>query len=77
MKKITLISFMFTLGLTAFLGASQTNAKSEGELSAGMVNPGHTEQPDWFKVSFLDLFADIDEAAEIDEIDPHFVGESH
>jgi len=40
------------------------NAKSEGELGAGMVNPGHKEQPDWFKVSFLDLFEDIEEAAD-------------
>lgn len=38
--------------------------KTEGELSAGMVNPGHKEQPDWFKVSFLDLFEDIEEAAD-------------
>ena len=39
-------------------------AKTEGELAAGMVNPGHKEQPDWFKVSFLDLFEDIEEAAD-------------
>lgn len=40
------------------------HASSEGELAAGMVNPGHAEQPSWFKVSFLDLFEDIEEAAE-------------
>lgn len=39
-------------------------AKTEGELAAGMVNPGHKAQPDWFKVSFLDLFEDIEEAAD-------------
>jgi len=40
------------------------NAKTEGELSAGMVNPGHEEVPAWFKVSFLDLFEDIEDAAD-------------
>ena len=39
-------------------------SKSEGELAAGMVNPGHEEKPSWFKVSFLDLFEDIEEAAD-------------
>lgn len=43
---------------------STATAKTEGELSAGMVNPGHNELPAWFKVSFLDLFEDIDEATE-------------
>ncbi|VAW69273.1 thioredoxin SoxW [hydrothermal vent metagenome] len=38
-------------------------AKKEGALSAGMVNPGYEEQPDWFKNSFLDLSDDIEEAA--------------
>ncbi len=39
-------------------------AASETELKPGMVNPGYEEQPDWFKVSFLDLYEDIAEAAE-------------
>ncbi|VAW65909.1 thioredoxin SoxW [hydrothermal vent metagenome] len=39
-------------------------AKTEGSLSEGMVNPGHEEQPVWFKNSFLDLQDDIDEASE-------------
>lgn len=43
---------------------SIANAKSEGELEAGMVNPGHQEHPAWFKVSFLDLFEDIEDAAD-------------
>jgi len=38
------------------------NAKTEGSLAAGMVNPGYEEQPDWFKNSFLDLSDDINEA---------------
>lgn len=44
--------------------SSSVYAKSEGELAAGMVNPGHKDQPDWFKISFLDLFEDIEEAAD-------------
>lgn len=41
---------------------SQVYAKQEGELAAGMVNPGFHEKPDWFKNSFLDLNEDIEEA---------------
>lgn len=40
------------------------NAKSEGGLNAGMVNPGHQDKPSWFKISFLDLFDDVEEAAD-------------
>jgi len=32
-------------------------------LTAGMVNPGHQDKPDWFKLSFLDIREDIAEAA--------------
>jgi len=39
-------------------------AKREGELTQGMVNPGYHEQPGWFKNSFLDINEDIDEASE-------------
>ena len=39
-------------------------AAGETELTPAMVNPGHEEQPDWFKVSFLDLYEDIAEAAD-------------
>lgn len=56
--------FFFILLAVTSLFIQQVHAKSEGELSAGMVNPGHKEQPDWFKISFLDLFEDIAEAAE-------------
>jgi len=42
---------------------SPAYSRSEGELSPGMVNPGHEEHPAWFKVSFLDLFEDIEDAA--------------
>lgn len=40
------------------------NAKTEGALTEGMVNPGYVEQPTWFKNSFLDLDEDIEEARE-------------
>lgn len=45
------------------LTAEQAYAKSEGVLDEGLVNPGYHEHPSWFKVSFLDLFDDIDDAA--------------
>jgi thioredoxin-related protein len=58
MKKIIYILFVSLLFVIA-----PVNAKSEGELDPGMVNPGHEEHPAWFKVSFLDLFEDIEDAA--------------
>ncbi|MCG6937181.1 MAG: thioredoxin fold domain-containing protein [Gammaproteobacteria bacterium] len=57
--KFVLILFIVSLG-----DLPQVVAKTEGELEEGMVNPGHKEQPAWFKVSFLDLFEDIAEAAD-------------
>ena len=63
-KKIN--SLLCTL-LATLAVVNIAHASSEGELSPGMVNPGHAEQPDWFKVSFLDLFDDIQEAAEKDK----------
>ena len=42
---------------------SSAYSSSEGVLNPGMVNPGHEEHPAWFKVSFLDLFEDIEDAA--------------
>ncbi len=61
MKKTYSLTFLFIiLSMVSQLAFS----KSEGELSAGMVNPGHEEKPAWFKISFLDLFEDIEEAAD-------------
>ncbi len=54
----------FFLFLVLMFNESIACAKSEGELSAGMVNPGYQEHPAWFKVSFLDLFEDIENAAD-------------
>jgi len=62
MKKI-----LFVLFVVLMFDLSLANAKSEGELAAGMVNPGHEEHPSWFKVSFLDLFEDIEDAADNDK----------
>lgn len=61
MKIINIIIFVF---LVSLYNLPFANARSEGELSAGMVNPGHEEHPSWFKVSFLDLFDDIEDAAD-------------
>ena len=46
-----------------FLPAIDQSA-GEPELTPALVNPGHEEQPEWFKVSFLDLYEDIAEAAD-------------
>jgi len=61
MKKTYSLTFLF---FALLFVSQQIFAKSEGELSAGLVNPGHEEKPAWFKVSFLDLFEDIEEAAD-------------
>ncbi len=43
------------------------NAAGETELTPALINPGHEQQPEWFKVSFLDLYEDIAEAADDDK----------
>jgi thioredoxin-related protein len=45
----------------------RVQAAGETELPPALVNPGYEEQPEWFKVSFLDLFEDIAEAADEDK----------
>ncbi len=57
MKNVVNLFILLLLSVSLPAGA-----KSEGSLSAGMVNPGHEEQPAWFKNSFLDLDEDIKEA---------------
>ena len=64
MNNLSSLKFVFILLVLSLFNLQQVYAKSEGELAAGMVNPGYKEHPDWFKVSFLDLFEDIEEAAE-------------
>lgn len=46
------------LGMHAVAGA----ASEQKGLGEGMVNPGYEEKPDWFKLSFLDLREDVEEA---------------
>ena len=58
---------LFSLLIASLFVINIASASSEGELNAGMVNPGYEEKPAWFKNSFLDLFEDIDEAAENDK----------
>jgi len=65
MKKLRL-SFLLSLFVLLALPVNAI-AASETELKPGMINPGHEEQPEWFKVSFLDLYEDIAEAAENDK----------
>ena len=62
-----ILNVIFCVLLISLSGLSISHAKTEGELSAGMVNPGHEEHPAWFKVSFLDLFEDIEDAADNDK----------
>ncbi len=50
---------VFTLLL--LLLAGPLSAKEEGVLP-GLVNPGFHEPPEWFKISFLDLREDLEEA---------------
>jgi thioredoxin-related protein len=52
---------------TIVLLSPRAYAAGENELSPALVNPGYEEQPEWFKVSFLDLFEDIAEAAAEDK----------
>jgi thioredoxin-related protein len=59
-----ILNAIFCVLLISLSGLSVSHAKTEGELSAGMVNPGHAEHPAWFKVSFLDLFEDIEDATD-------------
>jgi thioredoxin-related protein len=62
MKKFTLTALFMLYAIV--LLSSRGYAADETELTPAMVNPGHEEQPDWFKVSFLDLYEDIAEAAD-------------
>lgn len=58
---INVVKFCFLFFPLLFL--NNVNAKQEGALVEGMVNPGYEEQPSWFKNSFLDLDEDIAEAS--------------
>ncbi len=62
MMQLTLKAFVTFL--IVFVIPVHARAAGETELTPAMVNPGHEQQPDWFKVSFLDLYEDIAEAAD-------------
>ncbi len=64
MLKVTQLNRFFIFMTFMLTALQEVSARSEGELAAGMVNPGYQEHPDWFKVSFLDLFEDIEDAAD-------------
>lgn len=57
-----LIRSLAAAGLLAALVPPAQAAGEGGQLSEGMVNPGYHEQPEWFKLSFLDLREDVAEA---------------
>lgn len=67
MSSHSLIDKILPLLLCLLVGGTADAASPEGELTAGMVNPGYHEQPAWFKQSFLDFQEDIDEAAARDK----------
>jgi thioredoxin-related protein len=59
MKPVFISSLLYVFMLIAQAGY----AASESKLTPALENPGHEAQPDWFKVSFLDLYEDVGEAA--------------
>lgn len=70
--EMTLMKSLSQWMFLALLTATTANAavpkmdilKKEGELSAGMTNPGAADYPDWFKSSFLDFRDDVKEATQ-------------
>ena len=56
--------FRLLILLISALFVSNVYAVGETELTAAMENPGSEDKPEWFKVSFLDLYEDIEEATE-------------
>lgn len=59
-KQAIYVAWVFSL-LALF--AAEVEAAQPGALDKGMVNPGYEEKPDWFKLSFLDIREDVEEAA--------------
>lgn len=62
MKQLTLKVLLTLFPLLVI--PAHVHAAGETELTPALVNPGHEQQPEWFKVSFLDLYEDIAEAAD-------------
>ena len=65
MKQLTLQ--VLIIFFAALILPVHANAAGETELTPALINPGHEQQPEWFKVSFLDLYEDIAEAADDDK----------
>ncbi len=49
--------------LVAGLGPDQARAADDTEVLTELENPGYHAQPDWFKISFIDIREDVAEAA--------------
>ena len=67
-QRIVAVDFLVKLILIAvvvisFISPRWAQGASEGELTPALENPGHEQVPAWFKVSFLDLYEDVAEAA--------------
>ncbi len=67
--KVVLINSMsVVLFLAAFFfllfNSEIIDAANETQLTPALENPGHVHVPEWFKVSFLDLHEDVEEAAD-------------
>lgn len=56
------MNFRMIVLMLGLMFVSQLQALTEASLEEGMVNPGHHEQPTWFKNSFLDINEDIADA---------------
>ncbi len=63
MSRISVRKYFVFLSVLMICFSSASFAEDEAKLETGMVNPGYEDKPDWFKVSFLDLYDDIADAA--------------
>jgi len=59
-----ILSAILIVSLCLLFIAFPADARREGALSPALENPGHVDKPEWFRLTFLDLYEDIDEAAE-------------
>jgi len=63
MSRLSISKYYVFLSILMVCFSSASFAEDETGLEAGLVNPGYEEKPDWFKVSFLDLYEDVADAA--------------
>jgi thioredoxin-related protein len=57
---------ILALALLGFAWLAQGATRGPAELDPGMQNPGYQEKPAWFKQSFLDIRADLEDATAAD-----------